>query len=205
MDGFFTPKLDAQIHVNFLQWKRWQTQNLYIAASTLSYYVVQLDDGCQRNTFMLLNKVVLSLLYPLPHNELFKKWRFSTELNYGECAAYGGSKCWNVSCVRVLFHSEAWWDSSRYLSTALENSSVVSSVWALLSQMWGWVRRGTLTTHSPKLLPVSRVQKGKNFFNGYEVLDYFMTAQLFTVMGSSLHKTRSRQANEPRELKAAQP
>lgn len=52
---------------------------------------------------MLLNKVVLSPLYPLPHNERFKKW-FSTELSHGECTAYRGSKCLDVSCVCVFFY-----------------------------------------------------------------------------------------------------
>lgn len=170
-----------------------QTQNLNIAASTLSYDVMQLDDGCQRNPFMLLNKVVLSLLYPLPHNELFKKWRFSTELNYGECAAYGGSKCLDVSYVRVLFHRGAQWNSSRYLSIVLENGSGDSSAWALLSQMRGWVRRGTLTTHLAKLLPASWVQQELNFLT---VTRCLITSQLHSF--SFPTRTRSRQG----ELKA---
>lgn len=136
----------------------------------------------------------------LSHIMNILKW-FSTELSYGECSAYRGSKCLDVSCVCVFFYFGTQWNSSRYLSIVLENSRVPSSVWVLPSQIWGWVRRGTFTRHSAKLLPISLVLARTELFNSYEVLDSFMTAYLFIVVSSSLSRTKSRQASEPQELR----
>lgn len=98
----------------------------------------------------------------LSHIMNILKW-FSTELSYGECTAYRGSKCLDVSCVCVFFYFGTQWNSSRYLSIVLENSRVPSSVWVLPSQIWGWVRRGSFTRHSAKLLPIFQFQQGLNF------------------------------------------
>lgn len=54
----------------------------------------------------------------------------------GECAAYGGSKCWDISSV--CFSNMGHGETAQGLSTELENGSI-SLVWALLSQMWGCV------------------------------------------------------------------
>ena len=136
----------------------------------------------------------------LSHIMNILKW-FSTELSYGECTAYRGSKCLDVSCVCVFFYFGTS-ETAQGISLWCWRTAVflAQSEFFRLRSGGGEERHfhKTLSTTFAHLL----VSETTELFNSYEVLDSSTTANLFTVVGSSLARTKSRQVSEPHEVRA---